>query len=148
PSTSPMTSETPTTRNASSSDGRAPCTSWASTSQPCRLVPKGCSPPNHCGGTRDSEMSQRCGSVLLNSPGNAATTTKNRLITQAMITSGRRRIRRNVSDHSDRVAGAGGSDWAAIPAAVDGSVITDPRVQHRVQQVHHEHHHDGDHGQD
>src|SRR5680860_57788 len=114
-------------------------------SQPCRLNPNGCP-----GALVSLEWarSQYCGSVLVKSEGAIATTTKNKMSNAETMKVGLRRRSCQASDHRLRgfptSSGSGESPMVRAPTATswyaavgcEGSVISDPRVENGVEQVH------------
>src|SRR4051812_32969967 len=151
PRNTPTTSDAATTVNASSSDGRAPWASWASTSQPEMSVPNGCARPKPCGCSLATAMSQCCGLTAVITCGNAATKMKNSVITNAMITSGRRSILPATPDHMPWPSPTWDSTSRSTAIASSGlvtSVIADPRIEGGIGQVDQQHHPDDDDGQD
>src|SRR5674476_751556 len=114
-------------------------------SQPCRVNPNGC--PGALV-SLEWERSQNFGSVPVNSEGTTATTIKNRMSNAETMNVGLRRRSCQASDHRLRgfpispVSGETPRVRASLPrscgAAVgcEGSLISDPRVENGVQQVH------------
>ncbi len=116
----PISSDVPTTTRASSSDGRAPYTSWASTSHPNASVPNGCVSPKPWGWIFDSVIRQLCGSVSVNTQGKATTNMKKARITAAAMVSGRRRRLRQASAVNVREA----ASFTAVVTSGVGRCVT------------------------
>src|SRR5581483_7607646 len=99
-------------------------------SQPCRSYPNQASED---GGLRVFANVHRCGSVRLNTPGKAAISTNTTISNAETITTGFLRRSSQASRPSERARSP--ASGSAATAVSPGSLITDPRVDDRVEQV-------------